>query len=118
MTQPAHTDPGALLFSCDMMALSEEQRAAHQAVALQLFGTLLQETRELPDGYAYRFDGEHYALVAAFIAHERLCCPFFSFDLQVTPQQGPIWLRLTAAGDVKPFLRAELGQVMPNRPAD
>jgi hypothetical protein len=105
--------PEMNLFACDLSALSEEQRAAHQALAVQLFGTLLQETRELPDGFAYRFDEQDYSLVAAFIANERQCCPFFAFTLEVAPQHGPVWLRLTAQGDVKPFLRAEIGQLVP-----
>ncbi|HEY0738699.1 MAG TPA: hypothetical protein VGD69_27520 [Herpetosiphonaceae bacterium] len=100
------------LFACDLTALSEEQRTTHQAVAIQLFGSLLRETRELPDGFAYRFDAEHYQLVAAFIANERQCCPFFAFTLEVAPHGGPVWLQLTAEGDVKPFLRAELGQLV------
>lgn len=100
------------LLACDLTALSEEQRTAHQAVAIQLFGSLLQETRELSDGFAYRFAAEHYQLVAAFIANERQCCPFLAFTLEVAPQHGPVWLKLTAHGDVKPFLRAELGQLI------
>ena len=111
MTQAAN-NTSAALFACDLTALSEQQRSAHQALALRLFSTLLQETRELADGFAYRFDGEHYALVADFIAGERLCCPFFTFTLEVTPQRGPVWLQLTAAGDVKPFLQAEIGQLL------
>jgi hypothetical protein len=31
------------------------------------------------------------------------------FDLTVAAHRGPVWLRLTAPGDVKPFLREELG---------
>lgn len=115
MTEAAN-NTSAALFACDLTALSEGRRSAHQALALRLFGTLVQETRELPDGFAYRFDGEHYALVADFIAGERLCCPFFAFTLDVTPQHGPVWLRLTAAGDVKPFLQAEIGQLLVARP--
>ena len=99
-----------VLFYCDMLALSPTERQAHQALIGRLFGGLLEETRELEDGYAYRFDGEHYSLVAEFITHERLCCPFLTFGLTVAPRRGPVWLQLTAPGDVKPFLTEELGQ--------
>jgi hypothetical protein len=95
-------------FYCDMLALSPAQRTAHQRNSAQLFGSLVQETRELPDGYAFRFDGVHYQLVADFIANERLCCPFLTFGLTVAAQRGPVWLQLTAKGDVKPFLQEEL----------
>jgi hypothetical protein len=88
---------------------------AHQELIGQLFGTLVQETRELPDGYAYRFQNEHYPLVATFITNEQLCCPFLTFELTVTPHRGPVWLQLTAPGDVKPFLKVELGYYIPQR---
>jgi hypothetical protein len=97
------------LFSCDMTAFSPDERTAHQERVAQLFGSLVRETRELTDGFAYRFDGEQYPLLAAFITDERKCCPFLTFRLEVTPEQGPIWLQLTAQGDVKPFLVEELG---------
>jgi hypothetical protein len=103
------------LFYCDMTALTPEQRIAHQELIGQLFGKLVQETRELPDGYGYRFDNEHYPLVATFITNEQLCCPFLTFDLTVTPHRGPVWLQLTAPGDVKPLLREELGHYIPRR---
>lgn len=107
-TQPS-AEPAGFLFYCDMTALSREERTAHQERIGQLFGTLVQETRELPDGYGYRFDNEHYPLLATFITNEQLCCPFLSFELTVTPHRGPVWLQLTAPGDVKPFLKEELG---------
>lgn len=106
----APADTHEVLFYCDMLALSPTERQAHQALIGRLFGSLLQETRELVDGYAYRFEGEHYQLVAEFITHERFCCPFLTFGLTVAPQRGPLWLQLTAPGDVKPFLTEELGQ--------
>jgi hypothetical protein len=110
-TQPhaEQIDASEFLFYCDMTALSYEERIAHQELIGQLFGTLVQETRELPNGYAYLFDNAQYPHVAAFITNEQLCCPFLTFDLTVTPHRGPVWLQLTAPGDVKPFLREELG---------
>jgi hypothetical protein len=112
-TEPVDTEE--FLFYCDMTALTLEQRTAHQELIGQLFGTLVQETRELPDGYAYRFDNEHYPLVATFITNEQLCCPFLTFELTVAPHRGPVWLQLTASGDVKPFLREELGHSISQR---
>jgi hypothetical protein len=58
-TQPS-AESAEFLFYCDMTALSHEERIAHQELIGQLFGTLVQETRELPEGYAYRFHNEHY----------------------------------------------------------
>ncbi len=123
MTQTAatrqHTQPSAepteFLFYCDMTTLSQEERIAHQELIGLLFGTLVQETRELPEGYAYRFQNEHYPLLAIFITNEQLCCPFLTFEDHRHPHRGPVWLQLTAPGDVKPFLKEELGHYIPQR---
>jgi hypothetical protein len=116
-TQPdaEPADTAEFLFYCDMTALSHEERRAHQERIGQLFGTLVRETRELPDGYAYRFDNEYYPLLATFITNEQLCCPFLTFELTVARHRGPVWLQLTAPGDVKPFLREELGHSISQR---
>jgi hypothetical protein len=121
-TNSQHTQPNnelanteAFLFYCDMTALTPEQRSAHQALIGRLFGSLVQERRELPNGYGYRFDNEHYPLVATFITNEQLCCPFLTFELTVTPHRGLVWLQLTAPGDVKPFLQEELGHSISQR---
>lgn len=98
-----------------MSALSREQRIAHIELITRLFGRLVQETRELHDGFAYRFDAEQYEVVTTFIANERHCCPFLFFKLDVAQHAGPLWLHLTAAGDVKPFLRAEIGHYITER---
>jgi hypothetical protein len=108
MSDTPNTDATPFLFSCDMTALSPDERTAHQERSARLFGGLVRETRELADGFAFRFDGEQYPLLAAFITDERKCCPFLSFRLEVAPEQGPIWLQLTAPSDVKPFLVEEL----------
>jgi hypothetical protein len=112
-TETADTEE--FLFYCDMTALTPEQRTAHQELIGQLFGTLVQETRELPDGYRYRFDNEQYPLLATFIANEQSCCPFLTFNLTVASHRGPVWLQLTAPGDVKPFLMEELGHYISHR---
>jgi hypothetical protein len=95
--------------ACDMTAIPPERRAAHQALAERLFGAAAVERRDLPDGYAWRFAGDLYPDVAAFIADERRCCPFFTFTLIVARDGGPLWLHLTGDGEIKPFIEAELG---------
>jgi hypothetical protein len=44
---------------------------------------------------------------AEFISLERLCCPFFNFVLEVEPESGPLWLKMTGQDGVKQFLQAE-----------
>jgi len=49
---------------------------------------------------------------AEFISLERLCCPFLRFSLEVEPEGGPIWLRLTGREGVKAFIREEVGELL------
>src|ERR1041384_1898991 len=69
--------------ACDLAAIPADERAAHSARAEQLLHTSAAEVQELPDGYAFRYTAAQYELVTQFIANERLCCPFFSFTLEV-----------------------------------
>jgi hypothetical protein len=99
-------------FACDMTAIALE-RDQHIATTKELFRAV-EAIRELPDGYAFRFPGERtiLALAAAFVALERRCCPFFGFTIEVEPEGGPFWLHLTGREGVKPFIQAELGEVL------
>jgi hypothetical protein len=36
---------------------------------------------------------------------ERLCCPFVRYTLEIEPNRGPFWLRMTGVEGVKEFLR-------------
>jgi hypothetical protein len=70
-----------------------------------------QETRELADGYAFRFAGSPAlaARLLALIISERACCPFFSFALRWEPPHDSVWLELRGPDGVKVFL----GQLAP-----
>ncbi len=100
----------ASLFRCEMNAIDPAQRNQHIATITALFGAV-QEIRELPDGYAFRLPNDADTLLKAteFILLEKLCCPFFGFGLEVEPEGGPVWLRLTGGAGIKPFIRAEIG---------
>ncbi len=65
-----------------------------------------QQLQELEDGYAFQFPGEPEWIqrVVTFIAEERACCPFFTFELQYEPNMGPIWLRLRGSAEIKALL--------------
>jgi hypothetical protein len=71
----------------------------------------VKEVRDLPDGYAFRFPADQATilLVSEFIARERLCCPFFRFELIAEQEDGPLWLRLRGREGVKELIKAELG---------
>ena len=65
-----------LPIACDLTAIDAQVRSTHLESAKQLLHEGVQETQELPDGYAFRYTAEQYAQVTQFIANERLCCPF------------------------------------------
>lgn len=93
--------------ACDMTAIPAEQRAGHLAKSRELFSQI-EETRELPDGYEFRFPGDVVTRLADFVSLEKLCCPFLRFGIEVEIENGPVWLRLTGREGVKEFIREEV----------
>lgn len=95
--------------ACDLTAIPSSVREEHVVTAPQLFQTA-QEVRELSNGYAFRFLNESgkFMAIANYIENERLCCPFFNFELEVKPDGGALWLRLTGNQGVKELLRSGL----------
>lgn len=69
------------------------------------------ERKALPDGLALRFAPRPglVAFLAEVIELERQCCRFLRIELTVTPDDGPLWLRLTGPVGTPDFLAAELG---------
>lgn len=97
-------------FACNVAGLNAQQRQRY-GVLIERLGSSRQEVRELPDGYAFRFPAETSTVqdLAEFIVYERLCCPFFDFELIVEREGGPAWLRLKGREGVKDFIRSEFG---------
>jgi hypothetical protein len=95
-------------FACDMSALNTEERRRILFLLEQL-KTRKQEVKELPDGYAFRYQmtSDMFREAAEFITYERLCCPFFEFELAAERENGAMWLRLKGRDGAKDFIRAE-----------
>jgi hypothetical protein len=91
-----------------MTAIPARERDAHHQLTRRLMDHALREMRELPDGFEFRFAAEEYDAVTQFVRLERVCCPFLSFNLDVSPDRGPLILRLTGPDGAKDFIRAEL----------
>jgi hypothetical protein len=105
-----NTNPGEeQALACDLTAIPANVREEHVVSAPQLFATA-QQVQELADGYAIRFVNEagSFMKIAKFIENERLCCPFFHFGLELEPNGGPIWLRLTGGAGVKEMIQSVL----------
>lgn len=92
--------------ACNRTAIDKEKREQHKKNSMELFSSI-EEWLELPDGYALRIPtkAELIEKAGAFIARERQCCPFFNYNLEVTPYGGPVWLKLTGNQKVKKFIK-------------
>lgn len=115
-SQPqAQEQPEATPFACDMLALTAEERPRHAAVTAQLREAIM-EVKDLPDGYGFRFaaSAPNILLLSEFITRERLCCPFFTFEMVAEGDGGPLWLSLLGRAGVKDFIKAELN-IQPER---
>jgi hypothetical protein len=95
--------------ACDLTAIPASAREEHVLTAPQLFQSA-QKVQELTNGYAIRFLNEpgKFMAIANYIENERLCCPFFNFELEIKPNGGALWLRLTGGEGVKDLLKATL----------
>ena len=95
--------------ACDLTAIPASAREEHVLTAPQLFQSA-QEVQELPNGYAIRFlnEPDKFMAIANYIENERLCCPFFNFELEIKPNGGALWLRLTGDEGVNDLLKATL----------
>lgn len=96
---------------CDLTAIPADVREQHLAIAPRIF-LAAQEICDLPDGYAFRLPNEAdmFMTLAHFVENERRCCPFYRFGLEVEPNGGALWLRLTGSEDAKQLLRQALGE--------
>ena len=99
--------------ACDMSAIEPDRREQHIATGKDVFRAVT-EILELPDGYAFRLADEPNMLVktAEFISLEKLCCPFLGFVVEIKPEGGAVWLRLTGREGVKAFIREEVSGLL------
>jgi hypothetical protein len=92
--------------ACNLFAMSAEQRALYPSLRQTLNENVI-ETRELPNGYAFRHPIDLLLTAAQWIDLERLCCPFFKFAILVDGER--LWVELTGEEGVKAAMKAELG---------
>jgi len=95
-------------FACRRMALSLEQRQRKDELARMLH-PMMRTPHELADGFEFEFpsDAATFQKTAEWAAMERVCCPFFDFDLRLEREGGKFWLRLTGREGVKRFIQSE-----------
>ena len=87
--------------------LTDPEFQRRRANLLETFQGAILETKEIAEGYAYRFlaDGNWIIELARLITFERECCPFLKFNLRIEPANGPVWLELTGPEGTREFLQ-------------
>jgi hypothetical protein len=93
--------------ACDLTAINADEREHYISLTRRMLASV-EELRELPDGYGMRLSPDLLLTAAEYIYRERLCCPFFHFSLELEPDGGALWLRMTGREGVKELLDAEL----------
>jgi len=93
--------------ACNLLGHEKTDRLRDLA---QLLSQRLGDVKPLEDGYeiAYPGTGKMIATVSEFIALERECCPFLTFELALDPPRGPLTLRIHGPPGAKEFLRGEV----------
>jgi hypothetical protein len=97
-------------FACSLeKTLTKEQRA-HKKQIMQKMEAARIDTREIADGYVFRFRPEavSFTEIADWVSTERICCPFFDLAIEAERENGPLSLRITGCDGVKQFIRAGL----------
>lgn len=105
-----HVTPAPL--ACTLLGNDRERQVA----ALRELRDTSRSLEELPDGYAFIFndDAAAAALLQVVLA-ERRCCPFFTFELILAADLGPVTLRVHGPAGAKDFIRDLLGGEAPAR---
>jgi hypothetical protein len=71
--------------ACNVKAISEAARPRYSDLVKRL-RLAVKDRSELSDGYAYTLDNREITLpeVAEWITMEQLCCPFLTFQVDLT----------------------------------
>ena len=93
--------------ACDPNALTPDQQEYWVKEIVPKLYREVQEIQELPNGWVWRLPSAPHVLtlVAEDLNMERLCCPFVNYTLEIEPNRGPFWLRMTGSEGVKEFLK-------------
>jgi hypothetical protein len=94
--------------ACDMNVFTPAEREAHVQNTIQLVENM-QGSRKIENGFEIAFPNETQIIIriGEFIALERLCCPFLTFDLGVLSRDEPVRLSIAGPEGTQEFLRME-----------
>jgi hypothetical protein len=91
-------------------SLSTAEFRARRSEILKKIVPAIIATKELEDGFAFRFpaDDEWLLELTQFVIFERQCCPFLNFKLTVEANGTSVWLELTGRQGAKEFVASLL----------
>lgn len=90
--------------------LSSKEVQERKMTVLASLRKQVLERKELPNGYAFRFEGSDKVIdeLTEFIKTERECCDFFTFNLSISGDKSEAWLELTGVDGAKDFITKEM----------
>jgi hypothetical protein len=100
------------VLACNLNAINQENLHRYTDLFKRVQAAIT-DRRELEDGYVFRLDGDSISLldVAQWISLERLCCPFFTFQLQTKGGEADCWLTLRGPDGAKAIIDQEFAAV-------
>ncbi len=101
------TPRNEVIIACNPNAVPTAMREQWVETGKQVYAAV-QEIQDMPTGYGFLLPPDSVMLlkVAEYIANERLCCAFLHFTVEIEPNGGPLWLRLTGGEGVKEYIRS------------
>jgi hypothetical protein len=98
-------------FYCNLSRLTSADRARKEDIARTLASRRLA-VHERADGYEFVFpgDGDTFQMLSEWVVTERVCCPFFDFDLRLAREGGSMALRLSGRPGTKDFIKADFAR--------
>jgi hypothetical protein len=90
--------------------LTTPELQKRKATVLESLRKKILEKKELPNGYAFKFNGSDKMIdeLTEFAKKERQCCDFFAFNLKMTGDTGSVWFEITGGKEAKGFIKTEL----------
>lgn len=101
-------DDRQIPLACNLKAIPAAERP-HYNDLMKRLRTAARERRQIPHGYVFRLDGQTIGLkeVGEWMSMERLCCPFFSFQLSAAARDEHWLLSLTGPRGVEALIEQE-----------
>ncbi len=100
-------EEGSCEISCNLTTVEFRKRKATVVAGLL---SKIRHVEEVTDGYQFSFNysPELVHELVEFINLEKICCPFFNFNISIHSNDALVRLSLTGAEGTKEFIKYEL----------